>query len=62
MAKYQKLVDRLKGYLEDLRDKKEAEIRNKEDEIDVRREVQKKNGRRVEGRRNKVGDQKEQWR
>ena len=60
MAKYQKLVDRLKGYLEDLRDKKEAEIRNKEDEIDVRREVQKKNGRRVEGRRNKVGDQKEQ--
>ena len=62
MAKYQKLVDRLKGYLEDLRDKKEAEIRNKEDEIDVRREVQKKNGRRVEGRRNKVGDQKVQWR
>ena len=62
MAKYQKLVDRLKGYLEDLRDKKEAEIRNKEDEIDARREVQKKNGRRVEGRRNKVGDQKEQWR
>ena len=61
MAKYQKLVDRLKGYLEDLRDKKEAEIRNKEDEIDARREVQKKNGRRVEGRRNKVGDQKEQW-
>ena len=61
MAKYQKLVDRLKGYLEDLRDKKEAEIRNKEDEIDARREVQK-NGRRVEGRRNKVGDQKEQWR
>ena len=60
MAKYQKLVDRLKGYLEDLRDKKEAEIRNKEDEIDARREVQKKNGRRVEGRRNKVGDQKEQ--
>ena len=60
MAKYQKLVDRLKGYLEDLRDKKEAEIRNKEDEIDVRREVQKKNGRRVEGRRNKVGDQKVQ--
>ena len=62
MAKYQKLVDRLKGYLEDIRDKKEAEIRNKEDEIDARREVQKKNGRRVEGRRNKVGDQKEQWR
>ena len=62
MAKYQKLVDRLKGYLEDLRDKKEAEIRNKEDEIDARREVQKKNGRRVEGRRNKVGDQKVQWR
>ena len=60
MAKYQKLVDRLKGYLEDLRDKKEAEIRNKEDEIDARREVQKKNGRRVEGRRNKVGDQEEQ--
>ena len=60
MAKYQKLVDRLKGYLEDLRDKKEAEIRNKEDEIDARREVQKKNGRRDEGRRNKVGDQKEQ--
>ena len=60
MAKYQKLVDRLKGYLEDLRDKKEAEIRNKEDEIDARREVQKKNGRRVEGRRNKVGDQKVQ--
>ena len=60
MAKYQKLVDRLKGYLEDIRDKKEAEIRNKEDEIDARREVQKKNGRRVEGRRNKVGDQKEQ--
>ena len=62
MAKYQKLVDRLKGYLEDIRDKKEAEIRNREDEIDARREVQKKNGRRVEGRRNKVGDQKEQWR
>ena len=62
MAKYQKLVDRLKGYLEDIRDKKEAEIRNKEDKIDARREVQKKNGRRVEGRRNKVGDQKEQWR
>ena len=60
MAKYQKLVDRLKGYLEDIRDKKEAEIRNKEDEIDARREVQKKNGRRVEGRRNKVGDQKVQ--
>ena len=60
MAKYQKLVDRLKGYLEDLRDKKEAEIRNKEDEIDARREVLKKNGIRVEGRRNKVGDQKEQ--
>ena len=60
MAKYQKFVDRLKGYLEDIRDKKEAEIRNKEDEIDARREVQKKNGRRVEGRRNKVGDQKVQ--
>ena len=33
MERYQELVDRLKGYLEDLREKKEAEIRKKEDKI-----------------------------
>ena len=33
MERYQELVDRLKGCLEDLREKKEAEIRKKEDEI-----------------------------
>ena len=33
MERYQELVDRLKGCLEDLREKKEAEIRKKEDKI-----------------------------
>ena len=33
MERYQELVDRLKGYLEDLREKKEAEIRKKEDKM-----------------------------
>ena len=49
MKRYQELVGRLKGCLEDLREKKEA-----------RREVQKKNGRRVENRRNEAGDEKEE--
>ena len=33
MERYQELVDRLKGCLEDLREKKEAEIRKKEDKM-----------------------------
>ena len=37
MERYQELVDRLKGCQEDLRKKKEAEIRKKEDEIQEER-------------------------
>ena len=33
MKRYQELADRLKGCLEDLREKKEAEIKKKEDEM-----------------------------
>ena len=37
MERYQQSVDRLKGCLDDLREKKEAEIRRKEDEIPEQR-------------------------
>ena len=37
MEKYQELVDRLKGCLEDLREKEEAEIKKKEDEMQEER-------------------------
>ena len=37
MERYRELVDRLKGCLEDLREKKEAEIRKKEDEMQEER-------------------------
>ena len=37
MERYQELVDRLKGCLEDLREKEEAEIKKKEDEMQEER-------------------------
>ena len=37
MERYQELVDRFKGCLEDLRERKEEEIRKKEDEMQEER-------------------------
>ena len=37
LERYQELVDRLNGYLEELHEKKEAEIRKKEDEMQEER-------------------------
>ena len=37
LERYQELVDRLNGYLEELHEKKEAEIRKKEDEMQKER-------------------------
>ena len=37
MERYQEVVDRLKGYLEDLREKKEAETRKREDQMQEKR-------------------------
>ena len=37
LERYQELVDRLNGYLEELHEKKEAEIRKKEDDMQEER-------------------------
>ena len=58
MERYQELIDWLKGCLEDLREKKEVEIRKKERRSDATTEVQKKDGRIVEDWINEAGNEK----
>ena len=48
----------MKGCLEDLREKKEVEIRKKERRSDATTEVQKKDGRIVEDWINEAGNEK----
>ena len=52
----------MKGCLEDLREKKEVEIRKKERRSDATTEVQKKDGRIVEDWINEAGNEKGYWR
>ena len=44
------------------RSKWEETSRNQKEKWETRREVQKKNGRRVKYRRNEAGHEKEEWR
>ena len=54
MERYQELVDRSKGCLKDLCEKKEADIRKKGNEM------QEERFKRAEDRRNEAGDEKEE--
>ena len=54
MERYQELVDRSKGCLKDLCEKKEADIRKKENEM------QEERFKRAEDRRNEAGHEKEE--
>ena len=54
MERYQELVDRSKGCLKDLCEKKEADIRKKENEM------QEERFKRAEYRRNEAGHEKEE--
>ena len=54
MERCQELVDQSKGCLKDLCEKKEADIRKKENEM------QEERFKRAEDRRNEAGDEKEE--
>lgn len=55
MENYHELIDRLKGCLEHLHEKKEPETRKEEDKAQEKK-FQKKKRRKAEDQRNQAGD------